>query len=42
MKRCKYCNKIIVEDFLKWLEENKDKYIQCPYCGELEQVRFVE
>jgi hypothetical protein len=43
MKKCRYCKKIIVENFHKWLKENpKEKYIQCCYCGELEQVRFIE
>lgn len=39
-KRCKYCKKIIVEDWEKWLIENPQQvYIQCNYCYELERIR---
>ncbi len=29
---CKYCRKIIIEDLEKFLEEDKENYIECPYC----------
>jgi DNA-directed RNA polymerase subunit RPC12/RpoP len=39
-KRCIYCKKIIIEDFDKWLEENKhQEYLQCPYCWGLEKIK---
>jgi len=31
-KRCEFCKKVIIEDFEKFLKENKEKYIECPYC----------
>lgn len=40
---CRYCKKIIIEDWEKFLEESKENYIQCPYCGRLmnnEKVTF--
>jgi len=30
---CRYCKKIIIEDWEKFLEESKEKFIECPYCG---------
>lgn len=30
--QCPRCKKIILEDWEKFLEESKEKYIQCPYC----------
>jgi len=30
--KCPYCKKVIIEDWEKFLEESKEKYIQCPYC----------
>jgi len=37
---CKVCKKIIIEDFDKWLKENKDtKYIECCYCSNIEKIR---
>jgi hypothetical protein len=40
MKKCKYCNRIIVEDYNNWLEENPEAvYIQCPYCYEMERIK---
>ena len=33
--RCTYCKKIIIEDLEKFLEESKEGYIECPYCGRL-------
>ena len=39
-KRCKFCERIIVEDWEKWLEENKEQvYLQCCYCWELEKIK---
>jgi len=38
-KICKRCNKIYIEDYNKWIEENPDaKYIECCYCGNVEVV----
>lgn len=40
---CRYCKKIIIEDWEKFLEESKENYILCPYCGGLmdnEKVTF--
>jgi len=38
-KVCKYCGRAIVEDFTKWLRENpQTKYMQCPYCFEMEKI----
>jgi len=40
MKRCKFCRKIIIEDFEKWLKENKEtRYLECPYCFGLEKIQ---
>lgn len=40
IKTCKFCKKIIIEDFEKWLEENEQAvWIQCPFCSEMEQIR---
>ena len=30
--QCKYCKKIIINDWKKFLKEDKNNYIQCPYC----------
>ena len=38
-KKCRKCKRIIVEDWLKWLKENKHQnYIQCCYCFHLEEL----
>ena len=34
-KHCRFCKKIVVQDWEKFLEESKEKYIQCPYCNGL-------
>ncbi len=40
-KRCEKCNKIIVEDWERWLIENENAaYIQCNYCMELEKLEW--
>ncbi len=31
--KCPKCKKIMIEDWEKFLEESKEKYIQCPYCN---------
>jgi len=42
-KSCPNCKKIIVEDWEKFLEESKEKYIQCPYCLKyMENPKFQE
>jgi len=39
-KKCKYCKRIIIEDWEKWLEENSEQvYLQCPYCYKMERIR---
>ena len=39
-KRCKYCNKIIVDNWLEYLKQyDKEKEIQCPYCEGVEKIR---
>ena len=39
-KRCKYCGKIIIKEYEKWLEENQNsEYIQCSYCFNLEKIK---
>ena len=39
-KRCKYCNKIIIKDFDKWLDENPETaYLLCPFCYGMERIR---
>ena len=39
-KRCKYCNKIIVDNWLEYLKKyNTEKEIQCPYCKGVEKIR---
>lgn len=39
-KMCKFCGRLIIKDYLKWLEENeKTFYIQCPFCFEMERIR---
>lgn len=38
-KRCEKCGRIIVEDFERYLEENPEqRWIQCPYCLEMEEL----
>ena len=38
-KRCANCRRIIIEDYEKWLKENKySKEIQCPYCLNVESI----
>ena len=32
--QCRFCKKIIIENWEKFLEESNEKYIQCPYCKE--------
>lgn len=40
-KICRKCHKIIINDYEKWLEENKEQHwIQCPYCFELEEIKW--
>lgn len=29
---CKFCKKIIIEDWEKYFENCKENYLQCPYC----------
>jgi len=42
-KRCNVCKKTIIEDWKKWLKENKHQaYIQCPYCLNLEEIKVNE
>jgi len=37
-KRCKFCNAIIIKDWERWLEENKETFwIMCPICFEMEK-----
>jgi len=31
--QCPRCKKIIIQDWEKFQEDSKEKYIQCPYCG---------
>ena len=39
-KTCKNCGKEIIGDWKKWIEENPEsRYIQCPYCYEMEEIR---
>jgi DNA-directed RNA polymerase subunit RPC12/RpoP len=39
-KRCRKCGRIIIEDFEKYLEENKEQaWLQCPYCFYMERIR---
>ncbi|GBE19351.1 hypothetical protein BMS3Abin17_00074 [archaeon BMS3Abin17] len=39
-KTCQKCRKIIIEDWEKWLNLNKDeKYIECCYCGNVEVIK---
>ena len=39
IKKCKYCGKIIIENYEYWLEENPEcAWIQCNYCFELERI----
>ena len=36
-KKCKRCGKIIINNYEKWVEENKYiTEIMCPYCGFIE------
>ena len=38
-KICRYCKRIIIEDFELWLEDNpEERYIQCPYCNKIEEI----
>ena len=32
---CSNCKKIIVEDAKSFSKENKEKYVQCPYCSKI-------
>jgi len=36
---CKYCKKMIIRDWKKFLEEDKENYIQCPYCLKIWKYR---
>lgn len=41
-KLCKFCKRVIIEDWEKWLKENPQAvWIQCPYfdCFEMERIR---
>jgi len=39
-KRCERCGRIIINDWLNWLKENKHQaYVQCPYCLHLEVIK---
>ena len=39
-KKCKFCKRIIIENYEEWLEENKEqRYLQCSYCFELEEIK---
>lgn len=39
-KRCLKCKKIIIEDYLKWIEDNPEiKYLQCCYCDYVEKIK---
>ena len=41
--KCLKCKKIMIKDWEKFLEESKEKYIQCPYCNSLmPNPKFVE
>ena len=40
--KCPYCKRIIIKDWEKFLEESKEKYIECPYCGKhMDNPKFV-
>ena len=39
MKTCKKCQRIIVEDWENYKKENPEqRYLQCPYCFNLEEI----
>lgn len=41
--KCPKCKKIMIEDWEKFLEESKEKYIQCPYCNyHIVNLKFKE
>ena len=39
MKSCKFCRRIIVEDWENYKKLNPQQaYLQCPYCHHLEEI----
>ena len=41
--QCPRCKKIMIQDWDKFLEESKEKYIQCPYCNyHIVNLKFKE
>jgi hypothetical protein len=39
-KRCRFCERVIILDYLKYLEENPNQaWLQCPYCFRVEKIR---
>jgi len=38
-KKCIFCKRIIIKDYLKWLEDNsEEEYLLCPYCDYMEKI----
>ncbi len=38
-KKCKYCGKIIIENWEEWKDKFQDiHYIECPYCRSVEEI----
>jgi len=38
---CKFCKKIIIKDWGKFLKTCKENYIQCPYCKRIYKLEGV-
>lgn len=42
-KQCIICQRIIIEDWERWLTNNRyTNEIQCPYCGYIEKLGWEE
>lgn len=41
-KHCPFCKRIMIKDWEKFLEESKEKWIQCNYCNaHIQNPKFI-